>query len=127
MQPPTGAATRKARGLAAYHSGLAAEDCVARAYERAGLAIADRRWRGQGGELDLIARDGEALVFIEVKRAKSADDAMARVSAKQRARLFQAAEEYLGTQPRGILTDSRFDLAFVDGYGRHEVIENAFL
>ena len=49
---------RKARGVTSYHAGVAAEEAVARQYERAGLHIAARRWRGKGGEIDLIARDG---------------------------------------------------------------------
>ncbi len=41
-------------------------------------------------------------------------------------RICASAEEYLGTQPRGQLTDVRFDVALVDGQGVVRVIENAF-
>lgn len=65
------------RGAVAYQAGLAAEACIADDYERRGYPIAARRWRGQGGEIDLVARDGDGLVFIEVKKSRSFDRAVA--------------------------------------------------
>ena len=58
-------------GEMAYHSGMAAETCVAQDYERRGYGVARRRWRGKGGEVDLIMRDGPGLIFVEVKTRKS--------------------------------------------------------
>lgn len=117
---------RQTNGESGYHAGLAAEHAIARDYERRGYPIARRRWRGQGGEIDLIARDGDGIVFIEVKKSRSFDRALQRLSTRQQARLYSAAEEYLGTQPAGALTDVRFDVALVDGRGAIRVIENAF-
>ena len=42
-------------------------------------------------------------------------------------RIYGAGSEFLATQPRGQLTDVRFDLALVDERGRVDVIENAFM
>ena len=42
------------------------------------------------------------------------------------ARIYAAAEEFLGGEPTGQLTESRFDVALVDAMGRIEVLENAF-
>ena len=42
------------------------------------------------------------------------------------ARLCQSAEEFLAGEPRGLLTEMRFDVALVDGQGRHMILENAF-
>lgn len=53
----------------AYHAGLSAEDRIADDYERSGYPVAQRRWHGKGGEIDLIAQDGDRLVFIEVKQS----------------------------------------------------------
>lgn len=118
---------RRLQGRTNYLAGLAAEESVARHYERAGLPIAHRRWRGHAGEIDLVAQDGDGLVFIEVKSGKCLDRALSRVTPGQVARIMSTAEEYLATQPKGSLTDVRFDVAIVDGHGQPSVLENAFL
>jgi putative endonuclease len=109
----------------AYHSGLAAEHGVAELYRRAGRDVVACRWRGRGGEIDVIARDGDATVFIEVKRARTHAIAAERVSERQRQRLFDCAGEYMGTLPNGLDSLVRFDVALVDEVGRIKVIENA--
>src|SRR5262249_56356775 len=43
------------------------EDLACRELERRGYAIVARRYRRRGGEIDIIARDGETVVFVEVK------------------------------------------------------------
>ena len=83
--------TRRIRGRTEYHAGLAAEDSIARDYERRGFPVARRRWRGRGGEIDLIARDGEGLIFIEVKKSRDFATAAQRLGARQMARLCQSA------------------------------------
>jgi len=118
--------SRRRRGARAHHSGAAAEESVARHYARAGREVAARRWRGEGGEIDLVTRDGEGLIFVEIKRARSFSEAACRLTARQIARIIAAGTEYLGSMPLGQGTPVRFDLALVDGAGRVEVIENAF-
>jgi putative endonuclease len=112
-------------GSVSYHAGLAAEDCVARHYRRAGQHVVARRWRGKGGEIDVIVRDGDETIFVEVKKASSHPDAALRVSERQMRRLFDCAGEYMGTLPDGMNSAVRFDVALVDEAGRIEVIENA--
>jgi putative endonuclease len=124
--PMPAADLRRDRGCTGHHAGAAAEDIVAEDYARRGYPIVQRRWRGQGGEIDLIARDGAGLVLVEVKKSRSFARAAERLSARQVARLWTAAEEYLGSQPKGALTEVRFDVALVDGRGALRVIENAF-
>jgi len=113
-------------GATSYHAGRVAEDSVARDYERRGLSIARRRWRGTGGEIDLIMRDGAALVFIEVKKSRTFARAAERVTQRQIVRICSAASEFVADEPLGQLTDMRFDVALVDGHGQIEVLENAF-
>lgn len=120
------AATHKQRtGLIAYHSGQAAEAQIAAEYERRGHLLAARRWRGKGGEIDLVFQSSDQVVFVEVKRARSFSDAARRISAHQQARICCAAEEYLGTLPTGLLTPMRVDAAFVNGHGDISILENA--
>lgn len=118
-------AARVRRGAVAHKSGQAAEAAVAALYRRRGRPVLAERWRGGGGEIDLIARDGEELVFVEVKRSRSFAQAAERVSAAQIRRLFAAASEYMAGEPAGQATPVRFDIALVDGMGRIELLENA--
>lgn len=117
---------RHHRGRMAHHAGAAAEMRVAQDYERRGFAVARRRWRGAGGEIDLIIQDGNGLIFVEVKQSRSVARAAESLSARQMQRIYFSAEEYLGTQPLGSLTEVRFDVALVDGQGDMQIIENAF-
>ncbi len=112
-------------GSTSYHAGLAAEDGVARHYGRAGHRVLARRWRGKGGEIDVIVRDGEDTVFVEVKKSGSHGAAALRVSQRQVRRLFDCAGEYMATLPGGMLSPVRFDVALVDEAGRIEIVENA--
>jgi putative endonuclease len=118
--------SRSARGLANYHAGHAAESSVAVLYESSGIPICARNWRGITGEIDLIGRDGDVVVFVEVKQSRSHDLAASHVSQAQIGRIFATVDEFLAGEPKGLLTDVRIDLALVDGQGRIEVIENAF-
>ena len=113
-------------GIISYHAGLAAEDIVAADYARRRHGLAARRWRGQAGEIDLILRDGDTVVFVEVKKSRTSARAATRLSRRQMDRICAAASEFLAGEPRGQLTDVRFDLAMVDGAGRPSIIENAF-
>lgn len=99
---------------------------VATDYERRGFSIAHRRWRGGGGEIDLIARDGDGLVFIEVKKSTSFDHAACRISRRQMDRICASAAQFLEHEPGGQLTNVRFDAALVDATGAVQIIENAF-
>jgi putative endonuclease len=123
---PDAKVRRRERGAAAWRSGVMAEESVARAYEERGCTIAKRRWRSPWGEVDLIARDGATVIVVEVKKARNLDDAAHRLSRRQMDRLCAAAWAFCEGEPKGALTDLRFDLALVDGVGRVRVIENAW-
>lgn len=112
-------------GKVSHLAGLAAEAAVARRYRDSGCVLSRTRWRGRCGEIDLVARQGDRVIFVEVKKARTHAEAALRLSDLQRRRLIAAAEEFLDGEPRGTLTDMRFDVALVDGLGRIEIIENA--
>lgn len=112
-------------GLRAHLAGEAAEGQVARHYQARGISIESRRWRGSGGEIDLVARDAGGLIFVEVKRSRTHARAAERVGYRQIERLFNAASEYLAACGLGLNTQVRFDVALVDGMGRIDILENA--
>ncbi len=117
---------RAQKGSMSYHAGLAAEGRIAQDYAWRGFALARQRWRGKSGEIDLIVRDGDGLIFVEVKQSRDFERAALALGAAQMRRLYRSAEEYLGTQPNGSLTEVRFDVALVNGHGEMKIIENAF-
>lgn len=119
-------AARRDRGRRAWQAGVAAERAVATCYDRRGADLLETRWRGKSGEIDLILRDGAEIVFCEVKAARTADEAIARLRPAQMRRIHRAASEYLAHVPEGQLALVRFDLAVVDGSGQPQIIENAF-
>lgn len=68
---------KKKRGTSAGHRnadlGRRGEEAAARFLDRRGYDIVERNWTCKAGEADIIARDGEALVFVEVKTRSSAE------------------------------------------------------
>jgi putative endonuclease len=94
--------------------GRRGEQAAERALETAGLRILERRWRWRGGEIDLVAEEGELLVFVEVK-TRSGEDCgwpAEAVTARKRRRMARTALGYLSR--RGWLErPSRFDVVEV--------------
>jgi len=113
-------------GTVSYYAGQAAEDIVANAYLRDGYQPKARRWRGPGGEIDLIFEKLGALVFVEVKKSRDFASAAARISERQMQRIYVSASGFLASMPMGQDTESRFDAALVDSTGRVKILENAF-
>lgn len=117
---------RTLRGARNHLAGEAAEARVAQDYERRGYRVDRRRWRGKGGEIDLIVRLGQEVIFVEVKQSRDFDSAAASLGTRQMIRLQNAAAEFLAGEPLGQLTATRFDMALVDAVGRLQILENAF-
>lgn len=79
------------------------------------------------GEIDLIARDGNRVIFVEVKQSHSHDAALSHLGPRQMQRIWNAASEFLAGEPLGQLTEVRLDVALVDGIGRVKVIRDAWM
>lgn len=91
------------------------EDAAARYLRAAGFLIVGRNVRGPAGEIDIVARDGDTLVFIEVKarRSRAYGSALGAVDARKRRRLRAAAADYL--QFVAPAAKARFDVLTFDG------------
>ena len=119
--------TRSIGGRTAYEDGLAAEDIACRDYLARGYRLVCQRWRGRCGEIDLIFDADEELVFVEVKKARSIDIALTRLSERQLWRIARSAEDYIGTVSADPLKPMRLDLAALDGIGNLAILENLTL
>ncbi|QRZ13985.1 YraN family protein [Paracoccus methylovorus] len=124
--PVPGSDSKARQGALAYSAGRFAEESVAREYRQRGYEVMAERWRGRGGEIDLILRKDDEYVFVEVKKSRLHDWAAERINARQIARICNSALEYCGRLPAGLLTAMRFDAALVDQFGRVDIIESAF-
>ena len=102
-----------------------AEQQVARRYVEAGKSILAERWRGQRGELDLVVQDGDALIIVEVKKSTTHARAAENLKADQIARIWSTTEEFMATQPNGLNTEIRFDVALLDQFGTIDIREAA--
>ena len=78
---------RSLKGLVNYHDGLVAEDSVEARYLGEGYDLVARRWRGQGCEIDLVFRDDDGFVFVEVKKAATFAQAAERLTLQQMHRI----------------------------------------
>jgi putative endonuclease len=79
--------------------GRRGESVAHRYLRRRGLRIIERRWRCPIGELDLVAQDGNQLVIIEVRTAKTAfaGNPVATIGPRKRQKLRTLARRYLQT------------------------------
>lgn len=95
--------------------------------EQNGLFIVERNFRCRAGEIDLIAKDGKYLVFVEVKyrRTGASGGAAAAVDRKKQRIISRTAQFYLLRYGYGEETECRFDVIAFD---RKEIcwIKNAF-
>jgi putative endonuclease len=95
-----------------------------------GYRIVARNFRATGAEIDLVALDGDTLVFVEVKarRTMSAGTPLAAVDERKQWRLRRAAAVF-AARHRASASPMRFDVVAVSGEGRGRKLEhlrNAF-
>lgn len=115
------------KGTSAFFRGLAAEGSVTRIYQARGYQLEQQRWRTSRCEIDLIFRQNNLIVFVEVKASAKASFVAERYSNAQMMRQVEAAQEYLGKDEAYALLDVRFDLALVDRVGAVDILENVLL
>ena len=95
--------------------GEAAENLAAAFLLREGLTLVERNFHCRFGEIDVIARDGVTLVFVEVRMRTSErfGGAAGSITAAKRARLLRTARLYLAGVAR--VPACRFDALLVNG------------
>ena len=120
--PRAGTRTPKQR------AGDAADEAAAEHLTAAGCRIVARNARYRDGEVDLVARERDVLVFVEVRMRGSLRFGGAAVSVnslKQR-RIARAAQHWLFGEYGERWPACRFDVVTVDGSGTIEWIRDAF-
>jgi putative endonuclease len=97
----------------AFRLGISAESRAAAFLLAKGFRIVARRWKSPVGEIDIVARRRQLLVFVEVKARERLDDAAWSVTDRQRSRIIAAAEAWLARYPDPNIRDVRFDAMLV--------------
>jgi putative endonuclease len=110
---------RRARlGRAAQAGGVQAEALACAALRADGWEVLGQRLRTAAGEIDVVARRGPLVVFVEVKARPTLLEAAYALTARQSRRLSAAATILLADHPEWGNGDIRFDALLVDAAGR---------
>jgi putative endonuclease len=98
-------------------AGARAEDLCAELLRASGMRLLERNWRCRHGEIDLIAEEGDTVVFAEVRQRSSNGfgGAAESITSAKRDRLLAAARLYLSLRPEA---HCRFDVFLVEGEPR---------
>lgn len=127
--PGRGAASR-ATGVRTprQRAGAAAERAAERHLVAAGCHVLARNARYREGELDLVMRERDHVVFVEVRlrAGERFGGALASVDVFKQKRLARAAQRWLAEHYGERWPACRFDVVTVDGDGRIEWLRDAF-
>lgn len=111
--PPSFGKQAQPKRQAALRFGLSAESRAAAFLLARGYRILARRFKTPLGEIDIVARRRGVLVFVEVKARASLDAAAEAVTARQQARIIDAAQYWLAANPAAVESPIRFDAILV--------------
>lgn len=97
-------------------AGRAAEEAVCRYLGERGLEVVARNVRGQSGEVDIVAREGDTLAFVEVRYRGRKDFGRPEesIDRRKRLRVVSAARAYLSMVSTMSWKQARFDVAAVE-------------
>lgn len=119
-------------GHESYEQGIKGEEVAAKYLIQQGYRITERNYHSQQGEVDIIARDGNTLVFVEVKNYsfRSYGSPLGAVRKSKRESIVHAARTYL-LKNKIHNVDCRFDVVAIyrraNGSRRVELFKNAFM
>lgn len=99
--------------------GREGEDRAVAALEEAGMRIISRNFRTQIGEIDIVALDGETVVFVEVKAwtALGIEDLRYGINKKKKRRIIETAKYFLSVHREYNCMAVRFDVIFIGKEG----------
>jgi putative endonuclease len=110
---PAGKPAARPERRLAFRLGLSAESRAAAVLIAKGFRIVARRWKSPVGEIDIVARRRDLLVFVEVKARAALDAAAEAVTPRQRRRIIAAAEAWLAAHEEDGSRHIRFDAVLV--------------
>lgn len=116
------------RGLISYISGHTAEKSVCRWLEKKGYELIAQNVTYKRGsnacELDLVMKKDKTIVFIEVKKRQTMQQALDAVVPQMQKRLYKGAQAFLVNNPQYLEYDCRFDVVCLDKDNAMTHLEN---
>ena len=109
-------------------AGKTGEDLAVKLLEGRGMRIIARNVRSPAGEIDLVALEGEAIAFVEVKAwgAYGLEDLALSIGPKKRRRIIETAKYFLASHRQYNCKTPRFDVLFI-GQGAVNYLPSAFM
>ena len=101
------------------NKGLAGEEAAANHLEKKGMRIIERNFRSRTGEVDIVALDGETVVFAEVKAWSSygMENLEQAIDAKKQRKIIETAKYFLAAHRKYRYMAIRFDVIFISQDG----------
>ncbi len=114
-----------------YQQGQVAEQLALRYLEQQGLRLVKKNFHSQRGEIDIIMRQDDTLVFVEVRQRsrRHYGSALESITPKKQQRIIQTAHYYLQQHPQQQNDPCRFDVVVIEpqsGEEKIQWIKNAF-
>lgn len=110
-----------------YDRGIVAEGAAELFLRAKGYKILERRYKTKVGEVDIVAMDGNCLVFVEVKARPTLDEALFSITPKMKTRISDAAMNFLSENPFYTNWPMRFDVMAVKLPFTIRHMENAWM
>ncbi|UXI67752.1 YraN family protein [Tahibacter amnicola] len=89
--------------------GAAFETAALTTLEKAGLTLIARNWQCRYGEIDLVMREADTVVFVEVRYRVRTGDGLSSIGPQKQAKLVRAAQMFLAERPALARQPCRFD------------------
>lgn len=93
-----------------YDKGVRAEKYAALYLQAKGYKILEARYKTKYGEIDIIAKRGNMIVFVEVKARQNIEQALESITPKMKKRIADSAQYYLSENEAANFCDLRFDV-----------------
>ena len=112
----------------AYDKGLVSEEIAVNLLKRSGLEVLAQRYKTKFGEIDIVARSADTLVFVEVKARGSFSEGAEAVNYRTRRRIEQAALYFITQHQDYADFGMRFDVIVVSSGGMSvDYLDNAWM
>jgi len=110
----------------AFMRGHVSEYCAALYLLLRGYRVIAMRYKTKSGEIDIIARKGDLVAFIEVKARRATTDAVFAVDVASQHRIRNASLGWLARQRDAARLSLRYDIVAVSPWGRSRHFPDAF-